>query len=177
MNKKKYFLPAGLLLLATACTQDNQKKIIGRWQQESIKNPVMEQVILEQQSFIDTIGKSTTPEQNDSLYGTRNIDSLREVLKLEINTFKEDQDRAIKNTWFEFRKDGVLVLKTDDMVDSSSWYLEDEGKTLVLDEQKLKGSGSQVRMEIMTLSDDAMKLRFSQGQDTSTVTFKAVTKQ
>lgn len=177
MNKKLTFLPVGILLMTASCTEDNQEKIIGRWQQESIHNPVMEQVIEEQQSFIDTIGRNTTAEQNDSLYGTRNVDSLREMLKEEISNFKKDQEEAIKNTWFEFRKDGVLVLKTDDMVDSSSWYLEDEGHTLVLDEQKLKGSGSQVRMEIMMLDKDAMKLRFNQGQDTSTVTFKATTKQ
>lgn len=177
MNKKIALFPAALLLLAASCTQKNEEKIQGRWQQVAIHNPVMEQIIAEQEAFIDTMGANTTPAQNDTMYHTQNLDSLREVLKQEIKTFKEDQDRAIQNTWFDFRKDGVLVLETDNLVDSSAWYLEDEGKTLVLDEQKLKGSGSQVRMEILKLAQDSMKLRFSQGQDTSTVTFKPAPKK
>lgn len=172
MSKHIIVAAAALLLLATGCTQNNEKKIVGRWQQTSIHNPVMEEIVAEQQAFIDTLGKSTTPAQNDSLYGVQNIDSLREALRQEIKAFKEDQERAIQQTWFEFRKDGILLLKTEDMLDSAGWYLEDDGHTLVLDEMKLKGSGTQVRMEIVTLTDDALKLRFSQGQDTSTVTFK-----
>jgi len=172
MNKQLLTGATAVLLLAASCTQSNEQKITKRWQQESIRNPMMEQIIQEQQAFIDTLGANTTPAENDSLYGIRNIDSLKDALRQEIATFKKEQERVVKNTWFDFRKDGVLILNTDQIIDSASWYLEDDGHTLVLDEMKLKGSGDQVRMEVITLTNDKLQLKFMQGQDTSTVTFK-----
>ena len=56
-------------------------------------------------------------------------------------------------------------------VDSTKWYFDDEG-ALILDEMKMKGAGSKLKMDVIQLEDNILKLRFTEDGLTSTVTFE-----
>lgn len=168
---KKLLLIAPFLLFTVSCKETKEDKIAREWQAISLESPTMDEKIKEQEAFIDTLGKSTTPEQNDSIYHTRNVDSLREALRNELAEFRGMQDHAVKNTWFHFRKDGTALMNFSGQDDSTKWYFDDEG-ALILDEMKMKGTGSKLKMDVVQLEDTVLKLRFTEDGLTSTVTFE-----
>ena len=170
ISMKKLFLLAPFVVFFTACKETKEDKIIKKWQAVALESPMMDQMINEQASFLDTFGTHTTPQQNDSMYGTRNVDSMRESLRLQLNDFKGMQDHAVKNTWFHFMKDGKALMNFSGQPDSTHWYFDDEGG-LILDEMKMKGTGNKIRMDVVKLEDTVLKLRFTEDGMTSTVTF------
>ncbi len=153
-----------------SCTQKREDIIAKKWHAVALTSPQMDQMIAEQQQFLDTFGKNTDAETNKMAYGVENVDSMRRSLQLQLNDFKAMQSHAVKNTWFDIRKNGVAVMNFSGQVDSTNWYFDDE-KNLVLDEMKLKGTGTKIIMEVVELADTAMKLRFTEDGVTSTVTF------
>lgn len=161
------------VLLTASCKRSSEDMLTRKWQEVSIDNPTMQGAIDEQQHFIDTMGAHTSPDENEHLYGIRDLDSLKTELINQVNAYHVEQQRIIDNTWFLFRKDGIVLLNSDEGVDSASWYL-DEDKNLILDEMKLKGTGSTISMQILELTDTSLKLSFTQDNATSTVRFKPV---
>jgi hypothetical protein len=167
MKKLIYLLPFTLLI--SSCKEKKEDMLAKKWQAVKLSNPQMDQMIKEQEVFLDTFGKGS-PEQNEALYGIKNIDSARESLKMQLNDFKAMQDHAVKNTWFNFRKDGVAIMNFSGQLDSTKWYVEGESK-LILDEKQLKGTGNKIEMEIVELKQTMLTLRFTEEGMTSIVTF------
>src|SRR5690606_39895762 len=81
------------------------------------------------------------------------------------------QEHAVKNTWFDFRKDGIVIMNFSGQVDSSKWEINNEG-TLVLDETKTAESTEKLQLEILSLTDTMLKLQMSEQGMSSTVIFK-----
>jgi hypothetical protein len=168
-----------LLLLATclfACKRKKEDIIINTWQAVSMQNPTMDTIIMQQQMFIDTVGKNTDAAANLESYGTSNMDSFKKEMQTQLDSFKIMQENAIKSTEFQFlkgdKKGGKAIINLGGGdVDSCKWYFDDEG-ALVLDEMKLKGAGDKIKMEIVTLNDTIMTLRLNEQGSKSTVTFK-----
>lgn len=172
---KKLILIFSCTLLIVSC-KDSKKDLISRkWQAVKLENPEMEQMIRDQEVFLDTFGRNADENVNKANYGVTNIDSMRESLKMELNDFKAMQEHAVTNTWFDFRKNGVAIMDFSGQVDSTNWYFDDDG-SLILDEMKLKGTGNKIVMQVVELKDDLLKLKFTEDKMTSTVTFKPATK-
>jgi hypothetical protein len=167
---KRVLLIIPVLFLFASCKEKKEDKIAKKWQAFHLESLQMDQMVAERQAFLDTFGKNTTPEQNQSLYKTKNIDSLRESLTTELNDFKAMQEHSVKNTRFHFRKDGIALMSFSGQDDSTKWYFDDDS-TLILDEMQLKGTGSKIRMIVVALEDTLMKLRFTEEGMTSTVSF------
>ncbi len=169
---KKLVLPAILFSIAfVACKQDNKTLLSKKWQAISLDNPQLQQSIKEQEAFIDTFGKNSTAEQNATTYGTSNVDSMRESMRQQLNDVKSMQEHAVKTTWFDFRKDGAVVMNFSGQVDSTNWYFDDDS-TLVLDELKLKGTGNKIVMKVNELSNDKLRLTFQEDGFVGTITFE-----
>ena len=170
-------LPAALLCILgfSSCKESADRKLVGEWQEVAVLNPQLDEAVHKQQVFADTVGSSTTAEQNKALYGTDNIDTMRAELNTNLDSFRKAQFFAIKATRFDFREGGLLYIHSMDGVDSSNWYLDDDG-ALILDEAKLKGTGNKIRMEVAELSDTLLKLQFTEQYLTSTAVFKPVKK-
>lgn len=167
---KKYLFAALLISVSLySCKKGKEEKIVHRWQASELQSPQLDQMIKDQRTFIDTFGKGDAAT-NERLYGVSNIDSLKAAMETELNDFKAMQTHAVQNTWFDIRKDGVAIMNFSGQVDSANWYFNEEG-ALVLDEMKLKGTGSKIVMEVVTLEDALLKLRFTEDGMTSTVTF------
>jgi hypothetical protein len=100
---------------------------------------------------------------------------MRTELMANLDSFRKAQYYAIKATRFDFRRDSLMYIHSNDGVDSSKWYLDDDG-ALILDEARLKGAGNRIRMEILHLSDTLLKLQFTEQFLTSTAVFRPVKK-
>lgn len=168
--KKTLYILAFVVLLAS-CKADRKDLIEGEWHAVKLDNPQMDSTIRDQEAFVDSFGKGTDAAANKELYGVENVDSMRVILKQQLAEYKEMQQHAVKNTWFHFRKDGLALMNFSGQNDSANWYFDDEG-ALMLDEMKLKGYGNKLKMEIVTLSEDSLRLRFTEDGLTSTVSFR-----
>ncbi|RYD56088.1 MAG: hypothetical protein EOP56_14230 [Sphingobacteriales bacterium] len=167
----KYTLLLAIAAICFAsCKQDKKDIIAKKWQATSLENLELEQKLKEQAVFIDTFGTHTDAATNMQLYGFTNIDSGRQAIRAEFEGYKQAQDMAVKNTWFNFRKDGVVNMNFGGQVDSANWYFDDEG-VLILDEMKMKGTGAKILMEVKELTDKHLKLKFNEDGLTSTVSF------
>jgi hypothetical protein len=168
MKKLLYLLP--LILVATACKEKKEDMMAKKWQAVKLSNPQMDQMIKDQEVFLDTFGRTGDATTNLATYGISNVDSMRESLQMQLNDFKAMQDHSVKNTWFNFRKDGVAIMNFSGQLDSTNWYFDDENK-LILDEMKLKGAGNKIIMEVVELKETMLTLKFTEDGMTSVVTF------
>lgn len=158
------------LLSFASCKQDKKELIAKQWQATKLENPEMEQEMKRKLDFVDTFGTHTDAIANLQLYGTTNIDSARELFRSQLIQMKQVQESMVKNTRFHFRKDGIVHMNFGGQEDSANWYFDDEG-VLILDEMKMKGTGSTIRMDVKELTDDTLRLKFNEDGLTSTVTF------
>jgi len=168
---KKFVVLLFLPLLLFSCKWGKKNALIKTWQAVGIDNPQMDSFFAFNQACLDTMGKGHSPNQNKEIYGTGNIDSLRHSLQVQLDSARYIQLTAVKNTTFTFRDDSVAVTSFSGALDSSKWYFDEEG-ALVLDEMAEKGSGSKVVMNVVTLNDTVLRLKFAEGKSKSTVTFR-----
>lgn len=174
---RKIFLPVVVLTFALgACTTKDKKSLItGKWQAVSLENAKLDELMKEQAHFLDTFGRNNTPEQNMEIYGTSNLDSLREMSQKEMVEYMAMQDHAVKNTTFEFKKDGIVIMNFSGQIDTTGWHIGDDGK-LTLDETSTTADGQKITMEILSLTDTMMKLQMNEQGMNSTVIFKPASK-
>jgi hypothetical protein len=168
-----FYIYIAALIGIASCKPDKDDLIIGLWQEVKIVNPQIDNAIEEQRMFLDTVGKQTDSAANLALYGMSNIDSFKKNLQTNIDSYKRAQGKAISETWFDFHTNGLVYLHSEEGLDSAKWYFEDDG-ALMLDEEKLKGTGSKIRMEVEALNDTAMQLHYSEQYLSSTAHFRRV---
>lgn len=144
--------------------------LIGNWQAVKLENPSMDSFFSKSQLYIDTVGKGNDAATNFAIYGVTNMDSMRKVLQEQYDSAKMMQAYAVSNTFFNFRKDSIVVLSFNGNVDSSKWYLDESGG-LVLDELNNTAAAEKIKMVIVALGDTVLKLRFEENGAKSTVTF------
>lgn len=168
---KKIILFASLAVALYSCKGDKKDMIARKWRAVSVANPALDSLIADRQVFLDTFGRNTDAETNEKIYGFRNVDSLRQSLKAEWKDMKDMQHHAVENTWFDFKKDGLVIMNFSGQADSSKWSIDKDG-SLILTEPKSKPNAVSIKMEIVSLSDTSLKLRYNDNGGTSTVTFR-----
>ncbi|XZF15020.1 hypothetical protein ACTHGU_02715 [Chitinophagaceae bacterium MMS25-I14] len=168
----KYFITvAASVLLLSSCAEKKEDKMIGTWQAIKLDNPQLNQSLADKKVFLDTVGSHTTPEMNVQLYGTADLDSIRRFMDGEIEEAKLLQEYTVAHTTFKFRKDKVAELVFGSEPDSANWYFDDDG-ALILDDMKLKGVGDKTKMDLITVNDTLLELRYTESGVTSTATFR-----
>lgn len=171
--KPFYLLAVPFFVLIAACKPSREQQIIGLWQEVAIANKQMDDAMEQQLRFLDTVGNSTDSAANLSLYGVANMDTFKKAVRVNIDSFKRAQGKAIAETWFDFHKNGLVFLHSEEGLDSAKWYFEEEA--LILEEEKLKGEGgAKIRMEVAALNDTALQLHFTEKYLSSTASFKRV---
>ena len=163
---------AALAIITMSCTQKKtaRDRLVGRWHAIKLENPDMDSFFLQSKVFIDTVGKNNDAATNEKLYGVTNMDSMRQVMRRQYDSVKTTQYGAVNNTTYWFRKDSMAVITFAGSTDSSKWFFSDKG-ALVLEELIHYGPGERINMEVVSLTDATLKLRFSEDGDTSVVTF------
>lgn len=175
MKKTMLGFAVVLLVMGSCNTNDKKTMITGKWQAVSLDNPHLAKLMDEQKQFLDTFGKNNTTEQNIEIYGFSNIDSAREANMVEMEEYMAMQDDAVKNTWFEFRKDGIVLMNFSGQVDSTKWHIDDKG-ALILDETNTGSTSGEIKMEILSLTDSMLQLQLNDQGMSSTVIFKPADK-
>ena len=154
-----------LLLLVASCKHSRQDMLMKRWQQTSVENNEINKAIKQQQDFIDTLGTHTTAQDNIEIYGSNNIDSLKQTLKAELIQFRQKQQDVKAQTWFEFKPDSNMYMHSDEGLDSAKWFLDEEGNVIMKDEE------NNMVMQVVAISDTALTLKFTQVNATSVMHF------
>lgn len=160
-------------LLLGACKQSKEDMLTGKWQAVKLESQEFDRQLEENKHVMDTIGSHTTPEMNQQLYGESNTDTLKARISAHIDETRMMQQYFLDHTSFEFRKDKVAVLVFGGEPDSASWYFDEDG-ALVLDDMKLKGTGDKTKMELVSLTDSSLQLRYTENGITSVASFRAV---
>jgi len=139
------------------------------WRASEVDSKEMDSIMNQGQKFIDTVGKNTDPASNVTLYGTANMDSLKHALQMQLDSVRMMQAESVTSTVFQFRKDSVAVLEFSGRTDSMKWQVEADTITL----SPLNGLGSleEVSMEIISIADTTLKLKFRENGASSIVTF------
>jgi len=159
-----------LIIAIIACNRTKKDMLIRNWHAVKLDNPQLNDMIQQQQLFIDTVGTSTNAEVNRTLYNTTRIDSLKSALQSQLDSFVVLQKMALANTWFNFKKSGIAVLTFNGATDSTSWHFDDDG-TLILDELQQTGGVDKLKMLVVQLNDTVLRLRFMQNNINSVVSF------
>ena len=164
------------VVLMVSCKKDSPSdKIMGEWQEVQVINPQLDEMIHKQSLFIDTVGSYTDSAENVRAYGTNNIDTMKANLRANLDSFRKEQKAVMEATWFDFRKDGLMYMHSTDGLDSSKWYFDEDG-ALILDEEKLKGGGNKIKLDVVTLNDTMLKINYVEKYLNSTAIFRRATK-
>lgn len=174
MTQRATLLFLGILILAS-CKPKREDLIVRKWQEVSMTNPQLDEVMQSQKAFIDTVGSHTDAAANLRDYGVTDMDSFKQLMQANIDSFVSARARSVAATQFDFRKEGVVYFHSEEGIDSASWSFEEDG-TLLLDEQKLKGAGSQLRVEVIALTDTMMNLKFLENNSASNTIFRPAKK-
>jgi hypothetical protein len=167
--RKPLLLLLPLFLLLFSCKREPKDILTNRWSAVHIDNPELDQMMKEQEMFIDTFGKSSDPLTNERMYGVKNIDSMRRSLKAQLDTTRMIQEKMMQRTTFDFRSNNLALLNFGQGIDSAVWTLQDHA--LILDEKALKGKGGMVRMDILELSDTLLVLKYTEKGIATTARF------
>ena len=166
MKKIIFILLAGTLLASCSNKKESTSEaIVGKWRGFSQDNPELEMMIKGQEIFLDTVGNSTTPEQNKEIYGTDDMAAFKADQRARLEKFKTEQLNATKNTIITLKEDGTAELNFDGTPQPAKWRL-----ALVLDAQ-VGDSSERVVMDIDYANDTAMKLRFNEREFSGSVIF------
>jgi len=143
--------------------------LVRKWRAVKMQSPLVDSVYKANRSYIDTLGKASSPEANLEIYGTANMDSVRRLLRHELDSTMADKMKSVKNTTFNFRKDNILVLSFDGQVDSCKWQFDAKGKLVFT---SIDGTDdNNMDMQVLTLTEAEMKLKFIEDNSYSIVTF------
>ena len=147
----------------------NKELLYRSWHAIKLENKEFDCFFANSQAYIDTVGKGHDAATNIALYQVANMDSMRKILQEQLDSAKKMHADAIAHTVFTFRKDSIAVLAFNGQVDSSRWYMSG-ADTVVLEDLNQVG-GPQIKMLILALSSDELKLQMQENTATSTVTF------
>lgn len=174
---KKNILLIALPIVLAACSQSKEDIIVGKWQAVKVDNPQQDSFFAEQDKFLDTFGRYGDAAANKAVYGFSNVDSARESLKAQLKDYKAMQQHAVENTVFNFDKKGTAIMDFSGQVDTVKWTVDKEGKYLTLEESKKSATSTSIKMEVIELTKEVLKLKFTDNGGTSTVTFKPAAKK
>lgn len=177
MNKR--FLIIGFILVIFASCQQakpNKDLILGTWHAIKVENKFADSFLRKGQYYIDTMGKGHDDATNIELFGTANMDSMRRVLQMEMDSMKIMQEGQQKQTIFKFEKNGKVSLGVPGRFESGDWHINKNGQLVLVEENKVDGGNSSTDVDIITLNDTSLKLMFvaidSGIKDTSYVSFR-----
>lgn len=114
--------------------------------------------------FLDTVGNSTTPEQNEQIYGVRDLDSFKMINLSIIQDRLAMHKHSLDNTWLQFYKDGMVVRNFSGLIDTTVWSVDTSGKLTFGDPN---AGGEIYDMDIVQLEDSVLKLNMVQQNGTT----------
>ncbi len=156
-----------MLLFLAACGTGENAQITKKWKTIDIKNSSLDREFAYYQTLMDTI-----TENNERLeFFDNSVDSFK---RFTTETFKEQRElmkREVENSFMEFNPNGNAYFTSINGVDSAKWKIEEN--EIVLDTEEFTGVPGVIRLAILELSNDNLKLKKVDQYDTSIITLKA----
>ncbi len=151
-----------MTIFAHSCAENQQKLLCKKWKTVALYNSKMQSELDFMLKYIDTLGS------NDSeLRQSVNLDSIKNLLRSELQVSEDEHRLALENTIMEFLPNGKTYSKSIDGEDSAMYTIEDNA--IKIDEAKLKGYGETMTFDIIKLTKDSLKIRFINFGDTSLI--------
>ncbi len=170
MHKFQILTITACVILLGACKHTTKDMIVGKWRGVEAFDPQDDSATQQMKIYIDTLGSSKDPMVNLSIYGTTNIDSIKNYLRNEMNSLKQVRSNALHNTIFSFKSNGVAELDFNGKKNTSSWTV-DSSSTLRLIDKDGDTKGQEITAKILTVTDSMLKMKFIEAGHTSDVTF------
>ena len=161
-----------LSVILFSCKPNKRALIMGKWNAVNMENPSLDSFFKKSQQYIDTIGSTHDSATNVATYGSNNMDSMRQLLQLQLDSAKNMQEDAVVKTQFNFRKDNIVILAFNGNTDSSKWFIDSKDNLVLTDLNNAGGAADNLKMEILSINDSVLKLKFAQNNIFSTVTFR-----
>jgi hypothetical protein len=175
MRDQRLILLFFLVLTAVACsspaTKSRRQMLTGIWYANHLENPGMDSFFKNTQAYIDTIGRNGNDDVNRQVYGATDMDSVRKAMQAQYDSAKNMQQAAVKNTVFSFLADSLAILAFSGNVDSSYWSLDNSDQLILTERHPTDSTPQQISMQIISVSEHELKLRFYEDGAYSTVTF------
>ncbi len=169
---KKILWLCGCVMLLASCAKSKKDMIAGKWHAVDYKNPEMDAFFAESAKYIDTLGANGNPMTNFELYGSTNIDSIRTALRVERQATLEMQMQAIKNTTFDFSKDGKLVVNFNGKADTGNWTMKDkDANAIELEELSGPDKGRKTQIDLLKVSQDSLSIKILQDSTYTIISF------
>ncbi|MBS1771921.1 MAG: hypothetical protein JST82_03615 [Bacteroidetes bacterium] len=171
MKKIVLFITASVVLLS--CQPSQKDLLMKKWKGFSAENKQIDSMMRERENFLDTFGKNNDAATNLAMYGIANVDSVREINLALISESRKMQQHNVENTYLEITKDGLAIMSySSEQRDSSKWRLDKN----MLHMHDIRDTSIHIEMEILSLNDTMLKLKYQDNNGTSTVTFKPAAK-
>jgi len=171
--KTSLFLASGSCLLFLAACQSPKGQLVKKWQVESFQNPMRDSMMKVQEHSIDTISQVDT--NMAKFYRTSNLDSLKTILKKQIEDQKKMEADAAKQSAMEFFKDSTVVMYNGIHVDTAKWSLTDDNKKLTFAPLTPQGPDQSATFDVLTLSDKKLELKINRGQSSMQINMRPFT--
>lgn len=149
-------------LLCIGCGGNKHKNLEAKWKSAFLQNTKMDADISAMRAYIDTVGN-----QDVALRKQLNVDSLKNMLRAELENAMTEQRISLENTTMEFLPNGMVYTTSVSGVDSAMYEVEEN--MIVIDESKLKGYGETLKLEILKLTKDTLQVKMVDYGDTSMV--------
>jgi hypothetical protein len=172
--KNNLLLATGCCLLLLAACQSPKEQIAQKWQIESFEAPVMDSIMEARKHSIDTM---TTIDTNMvAFFGTQDLDSIKTILKAQMDEYKTQQNEVAKQGYIDFHKNGTAIFASGINVDSLKWELKGK-KQLLLSPIKEKEGAHPDTMTIENISAKKLRLKMTQGSNSMFVNLHPFTKE
>lgn len=163
--KNNLLLAAGCSLLLLASCQNSNTQIIGKWQVESFESPANDSMAQERLKAIDTITKVDSTMA--AFLGTNNVDSIKALLKSQVEDYKEQQKDMAALTSLAFQKDSLAIFFSGPQSDTNRWSIVGKDKLVLSpysDAQRQAGAKDDTAI-IESSSNGKLRLKINQGRN------------
>lgn len=161
MTRKNILFAAGCSLLVLAACQAPKDQIVRKWQMDTIESPTADSMMKLREKAIDTM---TTIDSSMAMYfHTTNLDSIKLLMKKEMQNFKEQQEASAKQGAMNFRKDGIIIFEGGGNTDSLKWQLIDNKKLVLTAIDPSKGPGQMDTFMVEKLTATDLRLKLEKG--------------
>jgi hypothetical protein len=161
MTRKNILFAAGCSLIFLAACQSPKDQIVRKWQMDKIESPTADSMMKLREKAIDTM---TTFDSSMVMYfHTTNLDSIKLLMKKEMQTYKEQQEASAKQGSMNFRKDGIIIFEGGGNADSLKWQLIEEKKLVLSAIDPSKGPAQMDTFIVDKLTSSDLRLKLEKG--------------
>lgn len=156
--KTTSFLFTGICLLTMASCQSPKDQLTKKWQVVSFEDNHGDSMANAYLKSVDTITVVDTMMMLN--FGTSNLDSIKSMMREDVDKEKEQREESAKMTSLNFKKNGYVEISNGANIDSAKWELID--KNVILSISDPSGTPRADTFTIENISSNKLKFKLEQ---------------